>query len=258
MERDDLEQRVAALERELAEQKRIAEAEGLRPGGAQSPPQGAAFGDPQVWWEGMRTGGQTVGGGPSADDLAGYREAIRRAAAAAGLSHSQIDDVLQRGTVSFDQIYSVTHPTRTTTHITIDADGGGVRSGPVRSADSGGRSRSRGIAGRVGLRLALFGMLFGICVGLAAALASVVPVSALWMGPILCKSSDHLAYNTTRYSYKPGQSGTIVNFECVGDGGSAEVNQFAIIGLQAVVLAAVLAGLLALVRLGYRLRERSG
>ncbi len=49
-----------------------------------------------------------------------------------------------------------------------------------------------------------------------------------------------LAYNTSHYSYKPGQSGTSVSFGCVSGTDSHDVNDFAVFALQSLIAALVL------------------
>ena len=83
----------------------------------------------------------------------------------------------------------------------------------------------------------------GICVGGAAALIAVFPSSALWTSAIVCSSPYQLAYKTAHYSYKPGQSGRTVNFQCASDAGSYYANNLEIGGLQALAIALVLGGI---------------
>ncbi len=98
-----------------------------------------------------------------------------------------------------------------------------------------GRGRpwgTRGWPDRIG---AIIGAL-GICIGAAAALTAAMPASAMWTSPIVCDSGYQLAYNTTNYSYKPGQSGTSVTFECAGATGSYEASWIAIDSLQTILV----------------------
>lgn len=94
-------------------------------------------------------------------------------------------------------------------------------------------------ADRLGAILGVGGGGFGLCVGAAAAVTAAIPSSALWMSAIVCDSGYQMAYNTSDYSYKPGQSGTSVSFQCVNDAGSYDVNDFAVFGLQFVLIALV-------------------
>src|ERR1700754_1126328 len=54
----------------------------------------------------------------------------------------------------------------------------------------------------------------GGCVGGAAALTAVLPSTALWTSAIVCDGPNQLMTNTSHYSYKPGQSGTAIDFQC--------------------------------------------
>jgi hypothetical protein len=78
------------------------------------------------------------------------------------------------------------------------------------------------------------------------------------MSAIVCRSPYHLDYSTSHYSYKPGQSGTSVNFQCVSDAGSYDVNEFAVSALQSVLVALVLFGALVIGRLIWRLVRKPG
>lgn len=89
----------------------------------------------------------------------------------------------------------------------------------------------------------------GICVGGAAALIAVSPSSALWTSAIVCSSPYQLAYKTAHYSYKPGQSGRTVNFQCVSGAGSYYANNLAIAGLQTLAIALVLGGIFLVVKM---------
>jgi hypothetical protein len=86
----------------------------------------------------------------------------------------------------------------------------------------------------------VIGGAIGLCVGGAAAVTAVFPSSALWMSPLVCRGGYDLAYNTSHYSYKPGQSGTSVSFQCVGDAGSYDINPFLIDVIQSALIALVL------------------
>jgi hypothetical protein len=104
---------------------------------------------------------------------------------------------------------------------------------------------------------ALFGAIagaIGFCSGGAAALIAVLPTSALWTSRIICGAPNQLMINTSHYSYKPNQSGTTVDFECLKADGVYEANFLAISALQAVLIAVVFAGIAAVVLV---LRRRS-
>ncbi|OBI85499.1 hypothetical protein [Mycobacterium sp. 1245805.9] len=269
MDRDDPEKRIADLERQLAEQKRIAELErqlaeakaaaGQNPGEGQSPSffsvqTGTSQGGDErarqyaeSLWEGLRSGGPAGPGGPSGPEMAQHREAFMQAAAQAGLSQEQIDNIFKHGKATFKVGHSVVYS--------------GQGSAPEYRAFSGtappppyaqqvgsrhqvaqGRRRERGgsvWANRFG---AIAGTI-GLCVGGASALTATMPSTALWTSPIVCDSGYQLAYNTSHYSYKPGQSGTSVDFECVNGADSYDPSWFAIDALQTLAFA-VIAGVL--------------
>jgi hypothetical protein len=109
-------------------------------------------------------------------------------------------------------------------------------------SQGGFSSRRRKLVGtdRVGGILGVIGGAIGLCVGGAAAVTAVIPSSALWMTGILCSSGYQLAYNTSHYRYKPGQSGTSVSFQCVSGADSYDVNDFAVFALQSLLVALVL------------------
>jgi hypothetical protein len=85
--------------------------------------------------------------------------------------------------------------------------------------------------------------LFGICVGAAAALTAVFPATALWASAIVCRSPYHLDYSTSHYSYRPGQSGTSVSFQCVNGDAWYGVNEFALMALQSLLSGLVVSGI---------------
>jgi hypothetical protein len=103
----------------------------------------------------------------------------------------------------------------------------------------------------------LFGAIAGIigfCAGGGAALIAALPSSALWTSRIICGAPNQLMVNTSHYSYKPNQSGTTVDFECLKADGVYDANWLAISALQSVLVAVVLAGVAAVVIV---LRRRS-
>ena len=85
----------------------------------------------------------------------------------------------------------------------------------------------------------------GFCAGGGSALIAMFPSSALWMSTIICGAPNQLMVNTANYSYKPNQSGTTVDFECLKADGVYEASWLAISALQGVLVAVVLAGVLA-------------
>ncbi|ORW94368.1 hypothetical protein AWB92_11470 [Mycobacterium sp. IEC1808] len=248
MDQQDPQQRIAELELQLAQQKRIAELE------RQLADARAAAGDGQpverpaevsavqlaAIDEHARRLAQALAadrsqpfGGP-----APLREALARAVVDAGLSQQQYRDVLDRaglragGTIKVggqvvyqrcdpsDSVFLAPRPR--------GAYGGQGFAAPQRKISG---------AGWIGPIVALLGGGIGLCVGIAAAATALIPSSALWMSPVVCRSGYAMAYNTSHYSYKPGQSGTSVSFQCVGDGDSYDVNDFAVFALQSLLAA---------------------
>lgn len=127
-----------------------------------------------------------------------------------------------------------------------------------RSAYAPPMRRKRGGAELFGVIVAVLGGAFGVCVGGAAAVTAVIPSSALWMSPIVCRGGYEMAYNTTSYSYKPGQSGTTVSFQCVGDGDAYDVNDLAVFALQSLLAALVVSVVLAVGGVLWRRSHRAG
>lgn len=247
MDADDAEKRIAELERQLAEQKRIAELERQLAEAKAAAGQGAddqARQYAQSLWEGLRTGGPVGPGGPSAPEMAQHREAFMQAAAQAGLSQEQIDNIFKHGKATFKVGHSVVYsgqgapPDFGAVAGMAQPPGFSQQVGSRRQV-SQGRRRPWGMRGwpdRIG---AIIGAL-GICIGAAASLTAMLPASAMWTSAFVCDSGYQLAYNTTNYSYKPGQSGTSVSFECVGATGSYEPSWIAIDALQTILTTVVL------------------
>lgn len=261
---DDPEKRIAELERQLAEVK--AALRGHR--SAEPPPQstdaqtGGEDGadergrrHAEALWESLRTGAPSGPDGPSRPEIAQLREAFMRAAADAGMSQTQINDVLQNGRATIKTGHSVVYSNQGGPQRFGAAAGAGSPSG-YRQAfgqqtwHGAQRPRSRHTGpDRFGAIVGMIGGAIGLCIGGAAALTAMFPSTALWMSGIVCRSPYHLVTSTSSYSYKPGQSGTSVNYRCVGDAGWYDVSAFAIIGLQSLLAAAILGGVALIVRL---------
>jgi Protein of unknown function (DUF3060) len=248
MESDDPEKRIADLEHQVAEQKRIADLERQlaeakaaagQYDGAQQPPMSS----PMSW-------------GASGLDSPQMREAMSSAAAQAGMSQAQLDEALRHANVTIKTGHSTFYP--------------GMNSGPQAfgqpafsqmsysqpafSQPSFGRRRSMNAGSLIG---GIVGLLGG-CVGAAAALTAVFPSTALWTSSIVCGAPNQLMVNTSHYSYKPGQSGTNVDFQCLQAGGAKDASFLAIGGLQFLLVLLVFAGLAALGYLLKRLRRGQG
>ena len=242
MHSDDPEDRIAELERQLAEAKAARQAQE----GWQAPP----FPDAQAaagWsgeerarqyaeslWEGLRSGGPAGPSGPSGSEMAQHREAFMRAAAQAGLSPDQIDNIFKHGKATFKVGHSVVYsgsgaaPNYTAPPGfwagTGPAPGYVEQVGSTRQAARGRRQPwgTRGWGDRIA---AIIGAL-GLCIGAAAALTATMPASALWMSPFVCDSGYQLAKN--------------VSFQCVGATGSYDANPMAIGTFQTLLCALVL------------------
>ncbi len=103
----------------------------------------------------------------------------------------------------------------------------------------------------------LFGAIAGVigfCAGGGSALTAMLPSTALWTSRIICGGPNQLMINTSHYSYKPNQSGTTVDFECLKADGVYDANWIAITALQSLLLTLVFAGVAAVVLV---LRRRS-
>jgi hypothetical protein len=118
------------------------------------------------------------------------------------------------------------------------------------------RRKRVGLAGAGGI-IGVGGGVIGACVGGAAALTALVPSSALWMSAIVCRGGYQMGYNTSHYSYKPGQSGTTVSFQCASGADSYDVNDFAVFALQSGLAALVLCVALAVGGLMWRLARKT-
>src|SRR5262249_48591980 len=127
---------------------------------------------------------------------------------------------------------------------------GGVLPQPAFSGDARGLGGESGFrrqwprrklfgADRLGTIIGVIGGAIGLCVGAAAVLTAVLPSSALWTSRIVCGGPNQLTYNTSHYSYKPGQSGTSISFQCVGGAGTYDASFFAIAALQCLLVAFV-------------------
>jgi Protein of unknown function (DUF3060) len=243
MEPDDPEKRIAELERQVAEQKRIADLERQLAEAKAAAGQHAA---------GQHDGGQQPAppwAGVPGFDSPHMRDALSSAAAQAGMSQAQLDDALRRANVTINTGHSVGYP--------------GPNSAPQGFGQMGysqtafgqppfSRRRSMNAAGVFG---GIVGLLGG-CVGATAALTAVFPSTALWTSSIVCGAPNQLMINTSHYSYKPGQSGTSVDFQCLAADGAKDVSFLAIGGLQFLVVLLVFSGLLAVGYLVRRLRRR--
>ena len=241
MESEDPERRIAELERELAAQKRIAALERQLADAKAAAREGQdgdehARGYAQSVWEGLRAGAAAGPDGTAGPEMAAHREAFMRAATQAGLSREQIDGILQNGTPTINVRRSVVYS---------NSDQAGAWR--QYAAGSPRPAIKRGGASRIGTIIGVIGGVFGICVGGAAAVIAMFPSTALWMSPLICRSPYTLAFSTSHYSYKPGQSGTSVSFQCVSGDGWYSANTFMIDALQSILIALALGALLVVI-----------
>ena len=252
---DDPEKRIAELERQLAEAKAAARGQQFveQPAGHDDADDRARR-HAQALWDGLRTGAPTGPDGPSGPDIAQLREALMRAAADAGMSQAQINDVLQNGRVTIKTGHSVVYsgqggPQDYAAPAGVVSQSAFPGTGFGRQTGVGYQAQRRKLVGadRFGAIVGVIGLVLGVCVGGAAALTALVPSSALWMSGLVCRSPYHLVPSTSNYSYKPGQSGTSVTFQCVGDTGSYELNTYALMGIQSLAALVVLFGVGAVV-----------
>jgi hypothetical protein len=269
----DPQQRIAELELQLAQQKRISDLERqladakAAAGGGQPVEQPAEVSGVQMAAidEHARRLAQALQAdrgqpfeGPGAAPL---REALSRAVVEAGLSQQQYKDALARaglragGTIKVggEVVYQRCDPSDPV----FLAPTGRRAFAPQDLGRGGGLSapgRKRAGAGWAGVIVAMLGGALGLCVGGAAAVTALIPSTALWTGPIVCRSGYAMVYNTSHYSYKPGQSGTSVSYQCVSDGDFYDVNDLAVFALQS-VLAALL--LFVVLVIGGSIRRRS-
>jgi hypothetical protein len=223
MEPDDPEKHIADLERQLADAKAAAgQYDGVQP--------------PAQPWDAS---------GPAAAQI---RAALSGAAAHAGVSQAQLDDALRQARVTINTGHSVGYPGM---NPMPQAFGQTSYTQAAFRERFSGRRRSMNGAGWVGATVGLLGG----CIGGAAALTAVWPSSALWTSSMVCGAPKQLMINTSHYSYKPGQSGTTVDFQCLRPGGAQAVNFLVIGALQLLVVLLVVGGLIALGSLVKRFRR---
>ena len=164
-----------------------------------------------------------------------------RAAAQAGLSQDQIDNIFKHGKATFkvghsSVVYSSQGAAPNFSAPPGFSAGAGPapgfaeQFGPGRTA-ARDRRRPWGTRSWVDRFGAIVGAL-GLCIGAAAALTATVPASALWMSPLVCDDEYQLAHN--------------VSFQCVGATGSYDVNSMTIATFQTLLCALVLGAAVAI------------
>ncbi len=273
VDQQDPQRRIAELERQLAQQKRIAELErqlaDARAGvGGHDPveqPAQVSAAQMQAIEEHARRLAQALQaqrGELSGPELAPLQEALARAVVEADLSQGQYKDALARaglragGTIKVggQVVYQRCDPSDP---VFLAPSRLGAYAYDVRGGFSAPRRKLAG-ADRAGAIIGIVGGALGLCVGGAAAVTALIPSTALWMSPIVCRSGYEMAYNTSHYSYKPGQSGTSVSFQCVSDSDFYDVNDFAVFTLQLLLVGVVLCVALAVGGLIWRRSRRPG
>jgi len=260
MDQQEPEERIVELERQLAQQKRIAElerelAEATAVARADDPVEQGTVDEfahrlaHALREERERQRAQFLGKGlpteqPSGAEVAQLRQALTRAANDAGLSPEQYKAALQRAGLRAGGTIKVGGQI---VYQSCDLDDPVYLAPMGRQTALAGGFGGRGQAGRtlvgadrVGAIIGVIGGALGLCVGGAAAVTAMFPSSALWMSALVCSGGYELGYNTSHYSYKPGQSGTSVSFQCVGDSGSYDINPFVIDAIQSLLIALVL------------------
>jgi hypothetical protein len=241
---ENSERRIAELERQLAEAKAARQQPSQPPsdvGGLEERARRFAEG----LQNNLQTGAAGAPGGPSASEMAGLREAFSRAAAEAGMSQSQLDDALQHATVTYKTGHAVSYSGR------AEPVGFVAPTGAPSSTSFPSRNFS---ANRLGGILGGAAGALGVIGGGAASLTAVLPTSALWTSAIVCGGPNELMVNTSHYSSRPGNSSTSVNFQCLAADGGHDASWFAITSLQAVMIALVAAGVVAV---GLLIRRRA-
>ena len=106
--------------------------------------------------------------------------------------------------------------------------------------------RTRAGQRRKFLIIVLLNGVFGLLFMAVMVLTIGFPSSTRWMSGIVCSSPSHLEYDTSRYSYRPGQSTLTVNYECVSTEGSYDLNDSVVWALQSLLVALVLGATTAL------------
>jgi hypothetical protein len=105
----------------------------------------------------------------------------------------------------------------------------------------------------------LFGLVFVlpivavVCLCATTALVALKPSSAMWMSGIVCGSGYHLGNYNKHYDTPSGGSGTTMSFRCVSGKNSYHANDFAVFGLQFLLVGLVLCAAVAVGVLMWRL-----
>jgi len=92
-----------------------------------------------------------------------------------------------------------------------------------------------------------------VCLCVTTGLVTLNPSSALWMSGIVCGGGYHLANDNKHYDTPSGGSGITMSFRCVSGNNSYHANDFAIFGLQFLLVGLVLCAAVAVGVLMWRL-----
>jgi hypothetical protein len=251
MDQDDPEKRIAELERQLAEQKRIAELEHqIAQAKVAAQGQDVPMPPPQP--------GQPTGfkGAWVSVDGGGFQQVSGQGMGAA-LPPQAAEQLA--GLVN-----NIVHQAEVSGQGGITGRGGFAGQGGYPGQVSFGsgqtgfpRQRPRGKLGGFPLALFITVMVPVVIVCFAAShiLVGAAPSSVQWMSGIVCDSGDQLADSSRHYTTSSGGSGKNVSFQCVSGASSYPANDFAIMGLQFLVLTVVVGGAVAAVLMWRQLRK---
>jgi hypothetical protein len=259
VDHQDPEQRIAELERQLAEQQRInelqqrladAQAASGQPWSVNPPMQsGGPFPEAdqnareyaQNLLNSLRSGNPNAVPGLRQPDIDRLRAVFSQAASQAGISPQQLDEALKHADVNVSTSHWAFYPQQGNAAGAAPPVAGwgppppqaaGVTYG--QPALAVGRPRRGVRASNVIGAILLLTFMFGF-VG-----TFLVPSTALWTSPIVCGGSDQLSH-TSEYS---NGHGTSIDFHCAGDD-QRTVSIYLITGLQCVAALPV-AGLVVL------------
>jgi hypothetical protein len=134
---------------------------------------------------------------------------------------------------------------------TVDAP---RRPGRIRAPDETARGD-----GRVWI---FFGLVFVlpiaavVCLCVTTALVTLAPSTAMWMSGIVCGAGYDLANDNRHYGTPSGGSGTTMSFRCVSGQNSYHASDFAVFGLQFLLVGVVLCAAVAVGVLMWRLAPK--
>ena len=251
MDQDDPEKRIAELEQQVAEQKRIADLERqlaeAKRAAAQADVSQPAPPPPSAPPPAGQSGPAVVHGGTWVSvDGSGFQRVDGSGAGSSAPSSTmeRLAAALHAGTLSADQVRSRVSPEMADEILRLALLG----SQPGREARTGldGWPAAIRPAGRR-FRLwpaALAAPLIALVVGGLIAIA--IPPSTLWAGVVVCRSPNHLTFNSTYTWSTTGSTGTHTTYQCVSHASTYPISQHVIVGLQALLFALVVCGAVAI------------